>query len=706
MPNEFKVKNGLLVSGSANVNSSGSSVFTVDGTSGRLFSVDDSLSGSLFSVNTAAGLPIIEAFSDNTVRIGQFGRRALFVSQSRVGVGKETGLNGLLDVSGSVTVTGSAIISGSLAVTGSLAASSTITANIISASGFNVSIATGFNARLGINESSTFFGENAFSNFGGAIGESTAIGWNALSGSTTGFWNTAIGSRALINLTTGTGNVAVGRATLSSSRAGSGNVAFGNSALSNVITGSDNIAIGSFSGAGFLAGDLTFSSRSVFIGYAAYASQSSSTNEIVIGADATGFGSNTATLGNTNITRTILRGAVSASGGITGSLLGTASFATSASWAPAGGGIPGGTNTAIQFNDAGAFSGSGNFTFTKATNTVQIQGSGSTLLRVTGSAGDLLRIIDSGSSFPILAVFSSGSRNVLTVTTSSIIVTGSAYIEQGFLLLDDIADPAAPTGSLAVYAKNIGGRVLPKWIGPSGVDVPFQPNIAFNNLSYIVPGGGATIDTFGCTVTTVGTVTNPALSSTNLKTQTRRFALTSGTTAGNSGSVRVSNLECWRGNAAGLGGFYVTTRFGFSGSLQTGMRSFVGLMDTTGSLALINPITDTTLAKVGIAITASNNNWHIINNTAGTTPTAASLGAGFPADTTTLYELILHCRPSGSAIDYRVTNLSSSLQASGSLTTNLPAATTFLGRYGWVTNNATAAAVALEISKLTLETDY
>ena len=112
MPNEFKVKNGLLVSGSANINASGSEVFTVDGTSGRLFQIDDSLSGSLFSVNTAACLPIIEAFSDNTARIGQFGQKALFVSQSKVGVGKESLLNGTLDVSGSLTVTGSLNITG------------------------------------------------------------------------------------------------------------------------------------------------------------------------------------------------------------------------------------------------------------------------------------------------------------------------------------------------------------------------------------------------------------------------------------------------------------------------------------------------------------------------------------------------------------------------------------------------------------------
>jgi hypothetical protein len=96
MPQEFKVKNGLIVdqgganitgssfiSGALAINSSGSNVFTVDGTAGRLFSVDDSLSGSLFSVNTAAGLPVIEAFSDNTIRVGQYGKQALFVSQSK-----------------------------------------------------------------------------------------------------------------------------------------------------------------------------------------------------------------------------------------------------------------------------------------------------------------------------------------------------------------------------------------------------------------------------------------------------------------------------------------------------------------------------------------------------------------------------------------------------------------------------------------------
>jgi len=146
------ITGSLRVSGSTNMSASsyalamlgsGSGVFTVDGTSGRLFQVDDSLSGSLFSVNTAAGLPVVEAFSDNTVRIGQFGQKALFVSQSKVGVGTETPVTNL-DVSGSARVTnglsetGSVNISGSITMTGSFTTSGTITAQTLVVQTINV----------------------------------------------------------------------------------------------------------------------------------------------------------------------------------------------------------------------------------------------------------------------------------------------------------------------------------------------------------------------------------------------------------------------------------------------------------------------------------------------------------------------------------------------------------------------------------------
>jgi len=73
--------------------------FSVDGSQGRVFSVDDNLSGSLLSVNTIAGLPVLEAFSDGTIVMGTFGSGDLVVTGNQVGIGTGNP-NYKLDVNG------------------------------------------------------------------------------------------------------------------------------------------------------------------------------------------------------------------------------------------------------------------------------------------------------------------------------------------------------------------------------------------------------------------------------------------------------------------------------------------------------------------------------------------------------------------------------------------------------------------------------
>jgi hypothetical protein len=63
-------QNILTIIGSGN--STTSPLFTVQGSSGELFSVTDSLVGSLFSVNDISGLPILEVFSNNTILQGSY----------------------------------------------------------------------------------------------------------------------------------------------------------------------------------------------------------------------------------------------------------------------------------------------------------------------------------------------------------------------------------------------------------------------------------------------------------------------------------------------------------------------------------------------------------------------------------------------------------------------------------------------------------
>jgi hypothetical protein len=65
-------------------NTAGADVFAVDGINGRLFTVSDDLSDSLFSVNTIAGLPVIEAFANNTVVIGKYGLSTTFSNDGSI----------------------------------------------------------------------------------------------------------------------------------------------------------------------------------------------------------------------------------------------------------------------------------------------------------------------------------------------------------------------------------------------------------------------------------------------------------------------------------------------------------------------------------------------------------------------------------------------------------------------------------------------
>lgn len=78
--------------------------------------------------------------------------------------------------------------------------------------------------------------------------------------------------------------------------------------------------------------------------------------------------------------------------------------------------------------------------------------------------------------------------------------------------------PAAPGSGLRSFARARAGRLLPHVIGPSGIDVALQPAFFANSIYLWLPGTGTTV-TGVAGVQSAGAVT-------------------------------------WRGNAAGVGGFF------------------------------------------------------------------------------------------------------------------------------------------------------
>jgi len=141
----------------------------------------------------------------------------------------------------------------------------------------------------------------------GNISSNLSFGEFALNSVTTGYGLVAYGNSALRFTDTGAQSVAVGNNALTNNTSGAYNVAIGVSSMSSHVSGDENTAVGTTSGNVY-----ALNNRSVFIGNGAQAQANNQTNQIVIGYNATGAGSNTATLGNDSITSTILKGLVKA----------------------------------------------------------------------------------------------------------------------------------------------------------------------------------------------------------------------------------------------------------------------------------------------------------------------------------------------------------------------------------------------------------
>ena len=235
--------------------------------------------------------------------------------------------------------TGSARITGSLIVTGSTS---------IEGDAFIYGIRAG--RGNGANTNNTAFGVNSLNVTTGvyntAVGynsmlsntsgeRNAAFGWHSLKNNTAGSYNTAIGMWALES-SNANNNVAIGYESLYSNTSGASNVAIGLSAMKSanasncigigpnaldVVTGTDNYGIGGYAlgklttgtynisigyASGFYFGTIggsnfnTTGTTSIFIGYQASPLANGNTNQIVIGHNAVGLGSNTISIGNSS----------------------------------------------------------------------------------------------------------------------------------------------------------------------------------------------------------------------------------------------------------------------------------------------------------------------------------------------------------------------------------------------------------------------
>jgi hypothetical protein len=314
----------------------------------------------------------------------------------------------------------------------------------------------------------------------------------------------------------------------------------------------------------------------------------------------------------------------------------------------ANGGNPGGSNTQIQYNNAGVFAGVGNV----------IHNAGNLSLSesapTTGTTGQVT----------VACVQRAGKRHL---------VVGDGYVSS--------------------------------WVRATGGSVVVGPHPGHVKQSFYNPWGNAeTSVTATFTMSLTGTLGAPSVASTSLLASTCRIQSTSATAIGSFASLYESSARLWRGNAADRGGFYLVMRFApEDAAAVSGARMFVGLHTSVAGATNVEPNTLTSI--LGVCQLSTSNNLHLINNDGTGTATTVDLGASFPANgNTAAYELTMWCPPNESFVGYRIERLDTGDVSEGTWTTDLPPNTTFLARRAWRTNNAQALAVKMTIISIYAET--
>lgn len=243
---------------------------------------------------------------------------------------------------------------------------------------------------------------------------------------------------------------------------------------------------------------------------------------------------------------------------------------------------------------------------------------------------------------------------------------------------------------------------------PSNTPLSYQPSLGQRRVDWLLPAGVAALNTMGYANSTTGTATARTPAATNTFTSLRRVAAVSAATAGAIGGFRNNLLTRWRGNAAGLGGFYASWTFGISdAALVSGAISFSGLYGTASHPGpTVQP--SALLNVVGFGHLSTDTSFSIFHNDNTGAATQVNLGANFPCNTnnTDMYKIELIAGPNDTKIKYIVTRIGTSFVATGDITTDLPQNNVFLGFQMYRSNNATAAAVGFDTCGYYSESDY
>ena len=285
-------------------------------------------------------------------------------------------------------------------------------------------------------------------------------------------------------------------------------------------------------------------------------------------------------------------------------------------------------------------------------------------------------------------------------------------IADGQLRLPFIADPATPAaGGLKLYGLDFGPGA-PAFKLPNGKVVLVQSDLGdFSTNRFVAQVGlNAFTGEHSLNTTNVGTLTAATPAIVNLhRMQPRLDLLVTAATA--------TAIAGWRPNGAASrflrvgrdanapGGFLVRQMWGpATGVSNATHRGFCGLADWSAAPTDVEP--SARLNIIGMGWDAADANIQIMHNSGSGAATKIDLGADFPvptADRNEVYEIQLYSpNELTQSVTYRViryntTDKTIAAEATGTITTNLPAVSQLLGCVGAMSVGGTSSVVGVAL---------
>lgn len=280
-------------------------------------------------------------------------------------------------------------------------------------------------------------------------------------------------------------------------------------------------------------------------------------------------------------------------------------------------------------------------------------------------------------------------------------------------------EPSTPSaGQLQVYSKSVSGRMMLKVKGPSGLDWQAQPALFGNNVVLYVPNTATSVGlNFGTPWVAGTTVSHPQPTSgiyTQMKRTVSANVITTPNQALGVSSIASTAAQFYRGNAAGLGGFFFFARFGFeilADTAPNATRLFVGLQSGTTNILVADTVP--AISCIGL--------WHDTTDDAdtiklltknGTTATKNTLDGSptTPYSTGQAYDFFMFAKPNDSVVYYRLDNMNTGATlCDSSISVTLPLSTVFMGPVVGMSNgtaNIVAAKTAIGVNRIYVESDH